>query len=1214
MDTKEQYSAENLIRFAEVVPSPVIVCNADKEIVGYNVKASEFFALSGDGFSVFQLFQPADQVKVNQIFAESAKNRRALEEILPMKASGDVYVRGRVNIKEFSKDFSEVYFVISFIPIGFGDQNSDVRVSVNTEHLSDVLKNKKLLQIIDDIHSNYPFTFIGRNKIQQEINKLEELFWIKDVNDTYVLVNKKFSDSLGLRPQQLEGRNEKNFLPIYFLEFYRSLENYIKDTLNSLTIEGIPFRGFASWNSFQTIEVPLCDNESNVIAIIGISQKKQSKTARQAEEHSGQSDLRLIEKLPHPVAVFNRQEELLGASRSFTKSFSAVSRKNAHLSEFFDDISYEQFHNFLESEQTTTRFEIELSFKKDESSLFSLELHKITHGADEWTEFVLSLEKILNYDSLEDLIKQKGSMFDTLIQYNPEPIFIYDAENLRFLEVNDAALQLYGYRRDEFLQMDLTDLYSPEDIQSLLDSSPAKEKTPKFQGPFKHRKKDGSSILVQIAKSQFEFENREAHFNIIKNISDELVRNVDLEVFKTIYENTSDAVLITDSTGFIKDANTAAEQQFGISRDLLINSSIIEYVADDDRRALNTSVFYSHVVNPLQIEVSFSNKDGLEVPCSVRAVPILGADNQVESFNIIISPIHAPETIVKEVVKEVEVIKEVEKIKEVVVNSGSSESNARGIDASQIATIFHEILTPINVILGFVQELKESIGRPDKEQAEAIEYIDQNRENLLDIMNSISEFAQIKSAPDELIPEEIGVSLLIDENLQEEKEAAGNLGKELMAGRISSSLSIYSDKSKLKGFISQVIKIISRITDESTVYISSQQYDDDFFIITFRDNYSRISDKLITNFEGFYGGKSQISPKNFHLSRYNFASIKELQRILRSEYEVVMRSAKPYEIGFKFPMNLFEERPVIADDFLMKAEPVTEPIHEYHRHAAYDPSSTREIVSDPLYNNFTREIPPKPPVYSEPVVPAAKLPVQTTDDFEERTNQFSDEDFVIPIEERFSFQSSVAAPQNAAQPAPRKETTAYRSLDFTEPVEQPIVQKAPVQPPVTAAPQVEVQATPQFNYSPVQEPQFAVPTPSQMNEPQALSLSDLSCLYIEDQVDSQILFKVQMKELREIKFAVSFEEALPLLTAHNFDFIVMDINLQGEYNGLDALKMIHQMPQFQNLPIIAVTAYVLPGDKDKFILAGFNDFISKPIFREKMIDALEKIFHKKVNA
>ena len=136
-------------------------------------------------------------------------------------------------------------------------------------------------------------------------------------------------------------------------------------------------------------------------------------------------------------------------------------------------------------------------------------------------------------------------------------------------------------------------------------------------------------------------------------------------------------------------------------------------------------------------------------------------------------------------------------------------------------------------------------------------------------------------------------------------------------------------------------------------------------------------------------------------------------------------------------------------------------------------------------------------------------------------------------------------------------------------------------------------------------------TPEPVIVDDKLDISKLSCLYIEDQVDSQILFKVQMKGLKDIQCAKSFEESAPLLESHKFDFIVIDINLQGEYNGLDALKIIHKMPGLEDIPIIAVTAYVLPGDKEKFIATGFNDFISKPIFHEKMVESLEKIFLQK---
>jgi len=123
-----------------------------------------------------------------------------------------------------------------------------------------------------------------------------------------------------------------------------------------------------------------------------------------------------------------------------------------------------------------------------------------------------------------------------------------------------------------------------------------------------------------------------------------------------------------------------------------------------------------------------------------------------------------------------------------------------------------------------------------------------------------------------------------------------------------------------------------------------------------------------------------------------------------------------------------------------------------------------------------------------------------------------------------------------------------------------------------------------------------------------VDLSQLACLYLEDQVDSQMLFKFQLKDLKSIEFAPSFESALPLLKTKKFDFIVMDINLQGEYNGLDALRIIQKMPGYKNIPIIASTAYLQPGARDSFIAAGFSEFISKPLFRDKLLEMLKKFF------
>jgi CheY-like chemotaxis protein len=132
------------------------------------------------------------------------------------------------------------------------------------------------------------------------------------------------------------------------------------------------------------------------------------------------------------------------------------------------------------------------------------------------------------------------------------------------------------------------------------------------------------------------------------------------------------------------------------------------------------------------------------------------------------------------------------------------------------------------------------------------------------------------------------------------------------------------------------------------------------------------------------------------------------------------------------------------------------------------------------------------------------------------------------------------------------------------------------------------------------------PTPKKTS----VDLSRLSCLYIEDQLDSQMLFSSQMRDIKDLDFAVSLEQAVPVLKNKNYDFIVVDINLQGDYNGLDILRVIRTMPEYENIPVIAVTAYILPVNREVYTQAGFSDFIAKPLIQRKFIEVhLEKILN-----
>jgi PAS domain S-box-containing protein len=101
----------------------------------------------------------------------------------------------------------------------------------------------------------------------------------------------------------------------------------------------------------------------------------------------------------------------------------------------------------------------------------------------------------------EEALKQSERRYRDLFAANPMPLWIYDMQTLAFLDVNDAAIANYGYSRDEFLTMRITDIRPSEDIPKLLQHVQATLEKPDcytHAGVWRHLRKDGSEFWVDI--------------------------------------------------------------------------------------------------------------------------------------------------------------------------------------------------------------------------------------------------------------------------------------------------------------------------------------------------------------------------------------------------------------------------------------------------------------------------------------------------------------------------------------------------------------------------------------------------------------------------------------------------------------------------------------------------------------------------------------------
>ncbi len=116
-------------------------------------------------------------------------------------------------------------------------------------------------------------------------------------------------------------------------------------------------------------------------------------------------------------------------------------------------------------------------------------------------------------------------------------------------------------------------------------------------------------------------------------------------------------------------------------------------------------------------------------------------------------------------------------------------------------------------------------------------------------------------------------------------------------------------------------------------------------------------------------------------------------------------------------------------------------------------------------------------------------------------------------------------------------------------------------------------------------------------------------LHIEDNDDNRLLLRrLLLVGGYRLSEAVNAKQALEILEQEKPDLILMDINMPG-VDGYSLTHRLKSMPDYKNIPIIAVTANVMKGDREKSLLAGCNGYIEKPIdvdlFLDKVADFLK---------
>ncbi len=119
----------------------------------------------------------------------------------------------------------------------------------------------------------------------------------------------------------------------------------------------------------------------------------------------------------------------------------------------------------------------------------------------------------------ERALRESEERYRCLFRANPYPMWIYDRETFRFLSVNDAAVALYGYTREEFERMTLADIRPETERASLSHAVQAMHPGPNHMGVFTHRCKDGRTLRVEMTTLVFDAHGREQVLGIAHDLT-----------------------------------------------------------------------------------------------------------------------------------------------------------------------------------------------------------------------------------------------------------------------------------------------------------------------------------------------------------------------------------------------------------------------------------------------------------------------------------------------------------------------------------------------------------------------------------------------------------------------------------------------------------------------------------------------------------------------
>lgn len=255
----------------------------------------------------------------------------------------------------------------------------------------------------------------------------------------------------------------------------------------------------------------------------------------------------------------------------------------------------------------------------------------------------------------EEVIRASEERFRHLFQSHPLPMWVYDKESLRFLEVNESAVVIYGYSKKEFLEMRITEIRPPEDIQSLKEDLAKKRDARQFSGPWRHRLKDGRVVEVEIVSHETSFKDRPAVLVVTLDVTERRKAEQQLQTseerYRSLISASSSIIWSADPEGRFIVPQKSWERYTGQPWEEHAGVGWHNALHADDRDAFlaNWKSARERSMNFESEGRLWNHKTNSHRHFTLKAVPLFGPDKDVREWIGMVTDIHSEKAAQEEI-------------------------------------------------------------------------------------------------------------------------------------------------------------------------------------------------------------------------------------------------------------------------------------------------------------------------------------------------------------------------------------------------------------------------------------------------------------------------------------------------------------------------------------------------------------------------------------